>query len=65
MERLRVGIHINKKKRALEESRKRSHIEMFLPHISLALQEILALSDDERDKTSRNLKTILEETRKS
>ena len=61
----RVGIHINKKKRAAEESRKRSHIEMFLPHISLALQEILALSDSERDSTSRNLKTILEKTRKS
>jgi DNA topoisomerase-6 subunit B len=61
----RVGVHINKKKRAAEESRKRSHIEMFLPQISVALQEILDLSDAERDKTSRNLKTILEDTRKA
>ncbi|MHC4957469.1 MAG: DNA topoisomerase VI subunit B [Planctomycetota bacterium] len=61
----RVGVHINKKKRALEEGRKRSHIEMFLPQISVALQEILDLSDAERDKTSRNLKTILEDTRKA
>ena len=61
----RVGVHINKKKRAAEESRKRSHIEMFLPQISVALQEILDLSDTERDKTSRNLKTILEDTRKA
>ena len=30
---------------------RRSHIEKYLPHIGLALQEILALSDDERDAT--------------
>ena len=61
----RVGIHINKKKRAAEEDRKRSHIELFLPHIGIALQEILSLTDPERDKTCRNLKAILEETRKA
>jgi len=61
----RVGIHVNKRKRAAEETRKRSHIEMFLPHIGIALQEILKLSDAERDKTCENLKVVLEKTRKS
>ncbi len=61
----RVGIHINKQKRVAEEMRKRSHIELFLPHIGIALQDILHLTDQERDKTCRNLKTILEKTRKA
>jgi len=61
----RVGIHVNKRKRAAEETRKRSHIEMFLPHIGIALQEILKLSDAERDHTCENLKVVLEKTRKS
>ena len=59
----RVGVHINKKRKALEEDRKRSHIEMYLPHIGIALQEILKLSDAERDRTCENLKVILEKTR--
>ncbi len=61
----RVGVHINKRKRALEEQRKRSHIVTFLPHIGIALQEILKLSDAEREKTCKNLETILEKSRKA
>ncbi|MHC4932149.1 MAG: DNA topoisomerase VI subunit B, partial [Planctomycetota bacterium] len=60
----RVGVHINKQKKAAEEKRKRSHIELFLPHIGIALQEILKLSNRERDHTCKNLKVILEKTRK-
>ncbi len=60
----RVGIHVNKNRRALDEARKRSHIEMYLPHIGIALQQILKLSDAERDRTCTDLKAILEKTRK-
>jgi DNA topoisomerase-6 subunit B len=60
----RVGIFVNKRKRALEEKRKRSHIELFLPHIVDALKEILKLDDAECRKATTNLETILEETRK-
>ncbi len=59
----RVGVHINKQRKAAEEKRKRSHIEMYLPHIGIALQEILKLSDRERERTCKNLKVILEKTR--
>jgi len=61
----RLGIHINKKKRVAEELRKRSHIELFLPHIVIALRDILKLEDEDCAKVSRNLRTILEETRKA
>ena len=60
----RVGVFINKRKKAAEEVRKRSHIETFLPHIVIALQDILKLSDAEAKRTTGNLKTILEKTRK-
>ena len=33
------------------EFEKRSHIEKYIPHIGIALQEILDLSDRQRDKT--------------
>jgi DNA topoisomerase-6 subunit B len=61
----RVGIHVRKGRRADEEARKRSHIEMYLPHIGIALQQILKLSDGEREKTCDHLKAILEKTRKT
>ncbi|HEX5136932.1 MAG TPA: DNA topoisomerase VI subunit B, partial [Planctomycetota bacterium] len=60
----RVGIHVNKNRRAADEARKRGYIDMYLPHIGIALQQILKLSDAEREKTCRNLKSILEKTRK-
>ena len=60
----RVGVFINKRRRVADEERKRSHIEMFLPHIGIALQQILKLSDAERDRTCANLEEILERTRK-
>jgi len=60
----RVGIHVNKRRRAADEARKRSYIDMYLPHIGIALQQILKLSDAERNKTCTDLKTILEKTRK-
>ncbi len=60
----RVGVHVNKNRRAAEEARKRSHIETYLPHIGIALQQILRLTDAERAKTCDDLKAILERTRK-
>jgi DNA topoisomerase-6 subunit B len=60
----RVGIHVNKRRRAEDEARKRGYIDMYLPHIGIALQQILKLSDTERNKTCTDLKAILEKTRK-
>ncbi|MGQ0613646.1 MAG: DNA topoisomerase VI subunit B [Planctomycetaceae bacterium] len=61
----RVGIFINKRRRDADESRKRGFIEKYLPHIGIALQQILKLPDAARDKTCANLKTILEKTRQA
>ncbi|MFB3066817.1 MAG: DNA topoisomerase VI subunit B, partial [Planctomycetota bacterium] len=61
----RIGVFINKRKRIADEARKLSFITLYLPHIGIALQEILKLTDKERDQTCRKLERILERTRKS
>ncbi|MFW5878932.1 MAG: DNA topoisomerase VI subunit B, partial [Myxococcota bacterium] len=61
----RLGRHIKKRRRQADEARKRSHIEIFIPIIGEALQEILTLSDAERDKAVEELSGILERSRKA
>jgi DNA topoisomerase-6 subunit B len=59
----RVGIFVNRRRREADEARKRGYIEKYLPHIGIALQQILKLSDRDRDRTCSNLEKILEKTR--
>ena len=47
-----------------DELKKRSYIEKYLPAIGEALQEILDLSDRQRDTTVANLKDVLERSRR-
>jgi DNA topoisomerase VI subunit B len=51
-------------KREKEAEKKRSYIEMYLPHISIALQEILGLTDEERNDADAHLVEILNRSRK-
>ena len=46
-----------------QEYDKRTYIEKYLPHIGVALQDILALSNDERDSTVRKLGDVLHKSR--
>jgi DNA topoisomerase-6 subunit B len=46
-----------------QEHDRRSYIERYLPHIGIALQEMLALSNEERDVTVRKLDDVLLESR--
>ena len=46
-----------------DEEKKRSYIEKYIPHIGIALQEILGISDKERDKVCATLKDTLERSR--
>jgi DNA topoisomerase-6 subunit B len=43
----------------------RTYIEKYLPHIGIALQQILSLSDDERDASVSKLDDVLHKTRKT
>jgi DNA topoisomerase-6 subunit B len=59
----RLLAHLNRETRFKDEFEKRSHIEKYLPHIGLALQQILKLSDDERQKTIDQLDDVLQQKR--
>ena len=43
--------------------KKRGYIQKYIPHVAEALQEILALSDAERDSTIETLTQTLERSR--
>ncbi len=60
----RVALHIGRHRRAAEEHKKRSYIQKYIPHIGVALQEILGLSDRSREKTITTLTDVLERSRK-
>jgi DNA topoisomerase-6 subunit B len=46
-----------------QEYDRRAYIEKYLPHIGIALQDILALSNSERDSTVNKLDKVLHESR--
>ncbi len=60
----RLGRHIKKRRRMVDEARKRNHIETFIPIIGEALQDILSLSDQDRDAAVQELAGVLERSRK-
>ena len=59
----RLGMHIRRGKREAAEAKKRGYIDKFIPHIGIALREILGLKDKETDRVVANLKTVLERSR--
>ncbi len=60
----KVSTHIRRQRREADEAKKRSYITRYIPHVSIALQEILGFDDRERDRTTRTLTKVLERTRK-
>ena len=57
--------HLNREHRLHEEYDRRSYIEKFLPHIGIALQDILSLSDKEREAGMKHLDDILHHSRQT
>ncbi len=60
----RLGRYIRKGMRERDEAKKRSYIEQYIPHIGIALQEILGFSEREEEKIVDTLKDTLERSRK-
>jgi DNA topoisomerase-6 subunit B len=60
----RLGAHVRRRRREADELKKRSYIQKYIPHVAQALQDILAFSDKERDKTVTVLTDVLEKSRK-
>ncbi len=60
----RLGVYIRRGQRERDEAKKRSYIEKYIPHIGIALQEILGISDGEKKKVVDTLEDTLERSRK-
>ncbi|MEM7515976.1 MAG: DNA topoisomerase VI subunit B, partial [Planctomycetota bacterium] len=60
----KLGTYIRKGKRLKAEFDKRNYIEKYIPHIGIALQEILDLTDPARDATVDELEDVLHKSRK-
>jgi len=58
-----LSTFIKRKKRAAEEFKKKSYIKKYIPHIGIALKEILGLNDKQEQKVINNLTDILERSR--
>jgi len=60
----KLAKYIRRGQRLADSEKKKSYIEKYIPHIGIALQEILGLSDRKRATTESKLKIILEKSRK-
>ncbi len=61
----KLGMFLRKRQRSADEEKKKSYITKYIPQIGIALQDILKLTDPQRDKTVEDLKGILERSRTS
>ena len=59
----KLGAHIRHGRRADAEAKKKGYIDKFIPHIGIALREILALSEKEETKVVSVLRDTLERSR--
>lgn len=60
----RLAEHLRRETRLQNEYEKRTHIEKYLPHVGIALQDILHMSDAQRDRAVRKLDDSLHKSRK-
>ncbi|MBI3179763.1 MAG: DNA topoisomerase VI subunit B [Deltaproteobacteria bacterium] len=60
----RLSRHIRRRAQAADAEKKARYIEKYIPHIGIALQDILGLDDKKRDKVVDELTGILERSRK-
>ena len=60
----RLSAHINRRRREQEAAKKREYISSYIPHISNALRNILALNDRAEKTITSRLTDVLERSRK-
>jgi DNA topoisomerase-6 subunit B len=60
----RLGRHIKRGRKIADAERKRKYIEKYIPHIGIALKEILGLSEGQEKKVVETLTDTLERSRK-
>jgi DNA topoisomerase-6 subunit B len=58
-----LGLFLGRKRREAESARKKAYIEKYIPHIGIALREILELTDRQESRVVHSLKDVLERSR--
>ena len=61
----KLAHYLRRRMQLQRESERRLYIEKYLPHIGIALQEILELTDEERDSAVSRLDDVLHKSRKT
>lgn len=56
----KLSLHLSRRRRTIEAVRKRSYIEMYLPHVVIGLKDILGFGERQAKMLTRNLKNILD-----
>ncbi len=59
----RLAIFVRKRKKAAESQRKKAYIQKYIPHIAIALREMLDLSDRQESTLVNQLTDVLERSR--
>jgi len=59
----KLALYVLKKRRILAEGKKRSYIELYIPHVAEALKELLGLKEKDEEKVKDFLKDLLEKQR--
>ncbi|MBL8027186.1 MAG: DNA topoisomerase VI subunit B [Fibrobacteres bacterium] len=59
-----IGVHISRKRKNADEMKKKNYIQMYIPHIGIALKQILGLSDKNEQQVITTLTDTLERSRK-
>lgn len=58
-----LGHHISRRRKVAEEERKRGYLDKYLPHIGIALKEMLSLSATQEAEVVERLRLTLDKTR--
>jgi len=58
-----LSLHVSRSRRAAEAARKANYIDTYIPFIGEALQEMLKISDQQRDKVISTLRSTLEKSK--
>jgi len=59
----RVGVFLRRRRKAAESERKKAYVQKYIPHIAIALREMLKLSDTQERTIVKQLTDVLERSR--
>ena len=59
----KLSSYVRKKKRISEEGKKRDYIETYIPHVGIALKDLLGLKQADQEHVETLLRELLEQQR--